>query len=867
MKARAIAVLFICIVMITGYAGAQVVSDTASYFTLSETSVFADGESVCIVRVYIKDANSNPLVGKNVVISTSRGSDYDSITQPSITNVSGQCTGYIRSTYGGWDTVSIVCDLKNIGSAHQLIQGNIEDFSKGETQTNIDSTGTPGFIKITVDPLELSVPAGSFNIANIASNGGISEYWAAQSFKPTRNCVVDTISVYLNKTGVEFPDTGILNISLCVDNGGSPGESLVSVSVTGADMSISASWLNRDWGDTQPLEANQTYWLKLRAGNLYWSQSIRLWTPESDPYLNGILKVYSFGSVNDYPDKDISFRLYVRVFDTATYVSCPQDIGIETVVYSIFNSDYNANGQTVTFDVRSADAQNDLGGAVWYPAVNNGPINTPRKRWVQWRCRMQTDDIFTSPLVDTVTINYRAPKSFYFIPAFKIVNLSASPYYFSPNGDGVKDTTTIAYTLIDNKPEDTMCIRIYDPGHNLVKTLLNYVPETTGLHEIAWDGTVDTATPVSVSGTYVYEITAIDSLASSVTESGTIVVDLVKPVPGISGISMGNQAISLVFEFDEFLDGWDVFRSDGDTASFALAGSGINEVQWDDTGAIANNLDYYYRVIATDLAGNTNTSNIACAYLTLDGGVVCNRGVFAVPNSVVGCKDEARAFVTILNTQTFGNTINLVKIKIEKRNKAILETEGKLLPVDKTLGGAYKVTAFELNAGYAEIGEIKTWQAGNPIRLTLYYDACPQEKTGTLAIYEYSGGQWSGIGGVSDVGNQTVFADVSHLSDYCVMYQSASSFSGAKPNPFTPNGDGINDYVEVRFENPDNRKVKFYIFDLTGTKVRAKDYDAGTVSVTWDGRDTGNRVVEGGAYIWQVEMGSRVVNGVVVVAR
>jgi len=78
--------------------------------------VLADGAARFTVTVYIRDAGNQPMLDKIVTIVSSRGPDYDSIVQPAITNALGQCTGYISSVNGGWDTVAVVCDLKTIGT-------------------------------------------------------------------------------------------------------------------------------------------------------------------------------------------------------------------------------------------------------------------------------------------------------------------------------------------------------------------------------------------------------------------------------------------------------------------------------------------------------------------------------------------------------------------------------------------------------------------------------------------------------------------------------------------------------------------------------------------------------------------------------
>ena len=154
-------------------------------------------------------------------------------------------------------------------------------------------------------------------------------------------------------------------------------------------------------------------------------------------------------------------------------------------------------------------------------------------------------------------------------------------------------------------------------------------------------------------------------MSNSVAESGTITIDLIKPVPAITGMALGKQKVGLNFAFDELLDSCQVLRSDN-TTSFTVTGSGVSEQGWLDTGPLGNELQYYYKLVATDLAGNTNTSNMVCAILALEGGIIYNNGQFALPNSAVRCKDLADAYVVVLETQTFGNTIDLVKIEMAR---------------------------------------------------------------------------------------------------------------------------------------------------------------------------------------------------------
>ena len=77
------------------------------------------------------------------------------------------------------------------------------------------------------------------------------------------------------------------------------------------------------------------------------------------------------------------------------------------------------------------------------------------------------------------------------------------------------------------------------------------------------------------------------------------------------------------------------------------------------------------------------------------------------------------------------------------------------------------------------------------------------------------------------------------------------------PNPFTPNGDGINDELEVRFDvqrllTP--RAVSLEIYDLNGHRVRLVErvLKSGGYSMAWDGRDDSGAVVGPGLYILRI---------------
>jgi len=78
------------------------------------------------------------------------------------------------------------------------------------------------------------------------------------------------------------------------------------------------------------------------------------------------------------------------------------------------------------------------------------------------------------------------------------------------------------------------------------------------------------------------------------------------------------------------------------------------------------------------------------------------------------------------------------------------------------------------------------------------------------------------------------------------------------PNPFTPNGDGINDEAQIAFslfKVAEPRPVVLRIFTLVGDTVRRLEQQltGGPQSFAWDGRDDDGDLVPPGLYLCQIE--------------
>jgi hypothetical protein len=125
-------------------------------------------------------------------------------------------------------------------------------------------------------------------------------------------------------------------------------------------------------------------------------------------------------------------------------------------------------------------------------------------------------------------------------------------------------------------------------------------------------------------------------------------------------------------------------------------------------------------------------------------------------------------------------------------------------------------------------------------------------------------GNWLAIGPVNlDTTLHTVQFTSAHLSTFGLFPAGASSVAAFRPAQriLTPNGDGINDYVD--FSGTGASEV--HLFDIRGRRVRTlQGYGS---ALYWYGTDDSGRVVESGVYIYQYSVQGTRVSGVIVVAK
>ena len=92
------------------------------------------------------------------------------------------------------------------------------------------------------------------------------------------------------------------------------------------------------------------------------------------------------------------------------------------------------------------------------------------------------------------------------------------------------------------------------------------------------------------------------------------------------------------------------------------------------------------------------------------------------------------------------------------------------------------------------------------------------------------------------------------------------SFLGVSNRLITPNGDGKNDTVTFQFSNPRDAAGTVKIFSLSGHEQAVLSIEAGSTSLVWDAKSSG-QVVGAGVYIYVVTVEDAAVSGTVVVVR
>jgi len=285
-----------------------------------------------------------------------------------------------------------------------------------------------------------------------------------------------------------------------------------------------------------------------------------------------------------------------------------------------------------------------------------------------------------------------------------------------------------------------------------------------------------------------------------------------------------------------------------------------------DSASVAGSL---YKAVAVDDMDNTSGYSI-----TVD----TSGKVYAYRNDIDTSRDTYTKLVVPSDAagvvyQGGDNDIHLEASRVQ-------EDEGKSCTIGGVKGTISTSISFDAYR-YKNREKLASLQFPGKVQITLRYEIDEKGlvKNTTLpagrvkekmGLYYFNGIEWIKIPATIDLVNQTLTAEVNHLSKYALITGLSNptklTLTKRIPPIITPNGDGINDFCFFYYENPKGKPVTLKIFDLSGSLVRQIE-ESIPGQIKWDGKDSNGDIAESGAYVYQIQAGEEVITGSVVIAK
>ena len=377
-----------------------------------------------------------------------------------------------------------------------------------------------------------------------------------------------------------------------------------------------------------------------------------------------------------------------------------------------------------------------------------------------------------------------------------------------------------------------------------------------------------------------HNVSLVSNFATAVTVRKTI-----KPLPpcGVK-VSVGaKDQVTLSWSAVEYntdgskaedIDGYRVYRAgliDAPEKDWVLVGTtASNTLTWKETGDVEGTL-YFYKLRTID--------NMPISPVESDDSVIADNSTNA---NIIVLSDDHNAKLTI------PREVNSVLYKDTNKHKEdILFTVKQISLTDSRDVSGYEFHAYGASAGPAlASGAVQRKGASEPLHdftfdkaaavISITYDVDLSDPTNNLALFRHNGIEWVKIGGKVDSTRKEVRTFARLIGRYMVRQSArATEFTilNVIPKIITPNGDGVNDYVQIIYEKPvgSNVSITGKIYDIRGAYVNFMaegNISSNTSgSLMWDGTYDKGGVVPSGVYIYQIEVGGKVHNGTVVVAR
>lgn len=422
----------------------------------------------------------------------------------------------------------------------------------------------------------------------------------------------------------------------------------------------------------------------------------------------------------------------------------------------------------------------------------------------------------------------------------EVTDFTAEP--FSPNNDFIKDLSNIHYTLKDNFPFDiTTSVKIEDPHGKELITLVDEESQSQGAHSLVWNGKDEDGNLVTEEGVYKCKIKATDGLGNATLVESDVIVDNTPPEISNAYASPfvftpedmdGFQDITTLYGsisdnlFSEFTFRVEIVEREEGTVVANLADETTQAKNfsfiWDgknEAGEFVQDGLYYCNITGIDLAGNESTVNVP---------VTKNRAP-----SRIDFPEEGVEVGDIVDIS--GLAVDYVDFK-----NFILDYASGTFDISNEDGAS--------------------WMA-IPVPVINQAKADPNYPYSNISVIQCNEGilaNWNTIG--LDDGEYTIRLKV---NDYAGDIQKVFTHVMVK-NPlylynvipsnevFSPNGDGIQDTVVVKYALSEEADVSIEVLDSSGTIRKSyfteKNLPKGEHTITWDGKDNGGEIVEDGKY-------------------
>ncbi|MDR1909191.1 MAG: OmpA family protein [Spirochaetaceae bacterium] len=398
------------------------------------------------------------------------------------------------------------------------------------------------------------------------------------------------------------------------------------------------------------------------------------------------------------------------------------------------------------------------------------------------------------------------------------VNLAVADAWFSPNGDGAKDLMTVIVGLPVREGITGWEFQIRDRNDTVRRTLA--VSGSPPPERIDFDGLDDSGAPLA-EGTYYGRIAVSyrNGYLSSAS-SPYVTLDLTPPRSSVktgydafSPNNDGNQDVMVFLQEGSAEVLWlgTVRRAEATEALRVMRMAGVPpaRLEWDgldDTGALAPDGEYRYRLSATDPAGNRGESNEADFTLsTADTPVFITTDFRSFSPNGDGVKDT----ISLLPQIQERAGINSYRVEI-------LDAGGRVL---RFFEGQNTVPA-AISWNGRDSGNAAAPDGAYTARITVRYAA----------------------------GNQPEAVSRSFILD---TVQPAAAVS-APYTVFSPNGDGARDTLPLGVETQGDDSWTAEITGSDGAVIRSWTWTGAAPELSWDGNDEAGNSVPDGTYRFSV---------------